>query len=396
MTALLPLFRSWTWPLMVLALAACGGGGGDASPIPPLQRQLYLEPVTVGGLPAVDRVAIGYSSSCMLTPAGEAWCWGSNEYGKLGAATTLTCSGGTIPCSWQPVRAAAPLRFGALSLSLRHGCGIAVDGQAHCWGFGVGGQLGDGRSLDSATPVVVAGGHRFVQIDAGDTSLLSCALDAAGAAWCWGPAGGGALGNGTTDMANRPVQVQSALPLVSIGVGEDHACALDATGQAWCWGRNTYGKLGLGMTGAALTPATVSGSPPLVALAIGGQFSCGLDHAGAAWCWGFAGALGDGGASHRNLPTAVAGGHVFASLSAGYQHACGLKSDGQAWCWGGIGLAGHGSEDAAAFPVAVAGGHRFRALQAGGVATCGITLAGTPMCWGSNSQGAVGQNNVDP
>ena len=33
-----------------------------------------------------------------------------------------------------------PLRFAALSPGLSHSCGIDVDGQAWCWGFGQGGQ----------------------------------------------------------------------------------------------------------------------------------------------------------------------------------------------------------------------------------------------------------------
>ncbi len=376
-------------------LAACGGGGGE-QPQTPQQRRLYLEPVAVSTALAFDRVAMGYSSSCMLTAAGEAWCWGSNEYGKLGATTTLRCTGGTVPCSWQPVRSAAPLQFDALSLSLRHGCGLDGAGVLRCWGFGIGGQLGDGRSADSLLPVEVAGGHVFTRIDAGDTGLLSCALDAAGAAWCWGPAGGGALGNGTTDMSSVPVRVTETMPFASIGVGEDHACGLDATGQAWCWGRNTYGKLGLGRSGAESVPTAVIGGHRFTALVVGGQFSCGLVAAGSALGGRVLGAIADGGAAHLNAPTAVSGGHVFASLSAGYQHVCGLKSDGTAWCWGGAALAGNGSEAEVTQPAPVAGGHRFRVVQAGGVATCGLTLAGQPLCWGINSQGAVGQDNVDP
>ncbi len=56
-----------------------------------------------------DRVARGDDSSCMLTAAGEAWCWGNNEFSQLGAATARSCSGGNIACTWQPVVAGAGL-----------------------------------------------------------------------------------------------------------------------------------------------------------------------------------------------------------------------------------------------------------------------------------------------
>ena len=380
----------------IVTLAACGGGDGVRS-LTPLERQIYLEPTPISTALAFDRVAQGYDSGCMLTPTGEAWCWGSNEHGQLGAPTDKSCTSGFVACTWQPVRAQAPNRYTQLSPSRLHSCAIDIAGQAWCWGFGLGGQLGNGAAVDSAAPVAIAGGHHFVHVDAGSDGLLSCALDDAGTAWCWGPGDSGGLGNGTTNGSNVPVQVLAQQAFVSVGAGSNHACGLDATGQAWCWGRNPYGVLGRGVSGASLAPAPVTGGHQFASLAVGGNFNCGLTSAGAAWCWGFALSLGDGAlAAHSNVPVAVAGGHAFASVSAGYQHACGLTSDGTAWCWGPAALTGGGSEDESKMPVAVAGGQRFRALQAGGTATCAITLAGSPMCWGINSNGAVGQDNLGP
>lgn len=387
------------WPgrfaatLFATVLAGCGGGSSDDAPA---AQPRYLAPVAVVTALAFEQVALGYDTSCMLSTASEAWCWGSNDWGQLGAVTTQTCAGGNVACSWQPVRAVAPLRLQALSAAQTHTCGLDAAGQAWCWGFGIGGQLGDGRSMNSRAAVAVAGNHTFVQIDAGRSRLASCALDAAGVAWCWGPSGGGALGNGTAAMANRPVQVLASQPFVSVGAGDQHACALDATGQAWCWGANLNGTLGTGVPGPALRPAPVAGPIRFASLVVGGVFNCGLTAAGAAWCWGSAGSLGVASSQHRDVPVAVAGGLVFASLSAGYQHACGLQGDGTAWCWGPADLLGGGASTASADPVAVAGGHRFRRLTAGGIATCGLTLAGVPMCWGFNDTGTVGQSNVNP
>jgi alpha-tubulin suppressor-like RCC1 family protein len=384
-------------PGIVFALLVAGCGGGDPyRRLTPLERQLYLEPTPISTTLSFDRIAQGADSGCLLTPTGQAWCWGNNEHGQLGAATALSCQGGLIACSWEPVAAQAPARFTEISLSRLHGCGIDTAGQAWCWGFGVGGQLGNGANADSATPVAIAGSHRFVHVDAGNDGLLSCALDDAGAAWCWGPGDSGGMGNGTTDGSNVPVQVLAPQAFVSAGAGANHGCGLDATGQAWCWGRNPYGVLGRGVSGASLVPAAVTGGHPFAALVVGGNFNCGLTPAGAAWCWGFALSLGDGVQAHSDVPVAVAGGHVFASISAGYQHACGLTSDGTAWCWGVAALTGGGTEEESKVPVAVAGGHHFRLLRAGGTATCAITLAGSLLCWGLNSNGAVGQNNLGP
>lgn len=382
---------------LVSALLVAGCGGDDPfRRLTPLERQIYLEPTPISTALTADRVVQGYDSGCALTPKGEAWCWGDNEYGQLGAPTAKSCQSGLVACTWQPVRAQAPARFAEVSPSLRHSCGIDASGQAWCWGFGLGGQLGNAANVDSATPVAIAGNHRFVHVDAGSDGLLSCALDDLGTAWCWGPADGGGLGNGTTDGANAPVQVLAPQAFVSVGAGSNHGCGLDATGQAWCWGRNPYGVLGRGISGASLVPAPVAGGQKFASLAVGGNVNCGLTSSGAAWCWGFGPSLGDGVLAHSDVPVAVAGGHVFASVSAGYQHACGLTSDGTAWCWGPAMLTGGGTEDETKVPVAVTGGNRFGMLRAGGTATCAITLPGSLLCWGLNANGAVGQSNLGP
>ncbi len=380
---------------MSMVLAGCGVGDASRGPTG-IDMRIYRQPTALATPLALDHVAEGFETSCGLTATGEGWCWGANDHGQLGAGTTLTCSGGNTACSWRPVQVAAPMLFKELSPAQVHSCGLDLAGQAWCWGMGLGGQLGDGLSTDSTTPVAVAGGHHFVHIDAGRESLLSCALDDAGIAWCWGPAGAGTLGNGTTDAAAVPTQVLGSQPFVSIGTGGEHACALDASGQAWCWGHNHYGSLGLGVPGAALVPKPVVGALVFKSLAVGGEFTCGLTTAGAAYCWGFALSLGDGSGQHHDTPQPVSGGHAFASLTAGYQHACGLTADGSVWCWGPSALLGDGSGQETLVPMAVAGGNRFRVVQAGGVATCAISLAGKSMCWGSNALGAVGQSDVDP
>ena len=374
-----------------LLLTACGGGESTKK----LPTYIQTTPARLETMLSFSAVGLGHNHSCALTTAGEAWCWGANDYGQLGVTTTALCSGSFVPCSAVPLRVPTNLRFTSIGGSERHTCALGLDGKAWCWGFGQGGQLGDGLRRDSLVPVVVAGGHVFSALEVGG-GLLTCGLKVDGSAWCWGPGNAGGLGNNSPDGSPVPVQVLTSTLFAQIGAGSNHACGLDAAGRTWCWGRNSYGKLGTGLAEKALVPAASAGAMRFASIAVGGEHTCGVTAAGQAWCWGFTLALGNGGNAHSGEPVAVAGTAAFASLAAGYQHNCGLTADGMAWCWGPGGYCGNGTEEACTVPVATAGNLRYRQLSAGGVHTCGLGLDGLVWCWGHNANGAVGQPGVAP
>ena len=147
-----------------------------------------------------------------------------------------------MACGWQPVAAAPALRWQTISPAQRHSCRIDALGRTLCWGFGLGGQLGDGLSSNSSAPVLVAGGHRFVQVDAGRSSLLSCALDAAGSAWCWGVAI--LTGGGNEDTSKVPVAVSGSQRWRALSAGSTASCGITNGGQALCFGINSNGAVG--------------------------------------------------------------------------------------------------------------------------------------------------------
>ena len=87
----------------------------------------------------------------------------------------------------------------------------------------------------------VLAGKTLTQITAGDNHM--CALDSAGAAYCWGHNSDGELGDGSTADSSVPVAVDTSgvlagKTLTQITAGSDHTCALDSTGAAYCWGDN--------------------------------------------------------------------------------------------------------------------------------------------------------------
>ena len=67
------------------------------------------------------------------------------------------------------------------------------------------GELGDGTSTTRTTPVAVLGAISFVAVKTG--TYHSCGLTGGGTAYCWGRNREGQLGNGSTTDSYTPVRV---------------------------------------------------------------------------------------------------------------------------------------------------------------------------------------------
>ncbi|HEX2081338.1 MAG TPA: hypothetical protein VHG08_26780, partial [Longimicrobium sp.] len=251
------------------------------------------EPEQVVGGHQFTQLALGGSHSCALDGQGTAYCWGRNAWGELGTGTgrdhhapapvaggrtwKQLAAGDVRTCGittadeafcWGAYLSDVPRRvpqapvFTTITAGWEHQCGLAVDGQAYCWGLSDDGGLGRGSTeLDGdSVPEPVVGGRRFVAIDAGYS--FTCALDAAGAAWCWGSDEDGKLGNGGADAASGvPTRVAGGHVFRSIQAGREHACATTGDGSVFCWGRGYWGLLGNGSREDSPVPTRVSAVP---------------------------------------------------------------------------------------------------------------------------------------
>ena len=343
-------------------------------------------------MPELSALAAGGEYTCGIAGAGAAYCWGNNSLGQLGDGSSANSS--------TPVAVSGGLSLGALTAGSTHVCGLTGTGAAYCWGNDSVGQLGDGSNTNSPAPVAVSTSLRFSALAAGTDHTCGLATDAA--AYCWGDNAFGQLGDTSTTRSSQPVAVTGGLTFIALIAGRHHTCGLTTSGTGYCWGDNAFGQLGDSSTTNSSRPVAIAAGLTFGTLVAGLRHTCGLTAVGAAYCWGFNrfGQLGSSVSPFlRTIPTAVTGSLTFSELVAGAVHTCGLTTEGPAYCWGWnysgqLGIAG-GTGDLAGIgsPVAVSGGLRLRAITAGGGHTCGLLNDGTAVCWGNNSSGQLGDGS---
>src|SRR4029079_13053352 len=83
-------------------------------------------------------------------------------------------------------------------------CGLTAERRAYCWGSNEGGRLGDGTETQRLTPTPVSGSLSFAQVTPG---AHTCGVTTANKAYCWGDNFTGGLGGGasTPPLASRHV-----------------------------------------------------------------------------------------------------------------------------------------------------------------------------------------------
>jgi alpha-tubulin suppressor-like RCC1 family protein len=330
-------------------------------------------------------VKAGYFHACGMETGGQAYCWGENSAGQLGATHGI-----------MPGAVSGGITFANVSAGRTHSCGITASGAAYCWGSNGNGELGTGGGSANFVPASVSGGHSFAALTAGYSH--TCGVSTAGVGYCWGSNGNGELGNATNTPNNVPVAVSGGLTFSTVTPGRLFTCGLTTTGAAYCWGDNFWGELGDGTKNPRSSPVPVSGQLTFAAVSAGGFHACGLIASGAAYCWGdnTYGQLGNGTQTSTVAPVLVSGALTFATISVGNRHTCAVTTGGSAYCWGDnfTGHLGIGAPGSSPVPAAVLGGLTFASVSAGRFHTCGVTTAGAGYCWGDNGFGKLGDGTT--
>ena len=389
---------------------------------------------------ALQRTATGDEHTCVLK-AGDVWCWGEGDHGRLGYGNTLDV--GDVETPGQ----VGPVDLGAKAISItagrRHTCALLETRDVRCWGDGSHGQLGYGNTDDigdnevpASRPIVNVGPKVLAISAGGDTT---CALVASGRIRCWGFNVSGQLGQGNTERigddespASRPpVDLGDALA-IAVDVGDLHACAVLDAGTVSCWGEGVDGRLGYGNTadvGDRAAPGTkrVSLGAAAVSVSVGNRHTCALLDTGVVRCWGFGGdgRLGNGSLASigDNEPVWTAGtgfsspGTVLfgyeadgidyvqvVGVTVGGDHSCAVLDKGDVRCWGpGHAVLGvqttevigdHRSEPGTGWWSPVRLGNPALSVQLGGAHACAELADGEVTCWGAGADGRLGYGNT--
>jgi alpha-tubulin suppressor-like RCC1 family protein len=399
---------------VTVALSGCAGMG---------QESMVNDDAPAGGqTPHAD---IGVSSINSVA------AWGDNEYGQLGNGTTGGISNTPVPVS---VLDESDIK--ALAVGGFHSLALKRDGTVWAWGNNHWGQLGNGTTDDSNTPVQVkdqndpTGFLTGVQaIDAGIGHSIALKND--GTVVTWGDNGWGQLGDGTDDSSvvghdvphPYPVKVKDLngvddlTGVEAIAAGAVHSLALLEDGTVAAWGVNDLGQLGEGSNiEFSNTPREVIKLSGVEAIASGLHHSLALLPDGTVKAWGtnFNGELGYGTASKNqfsNTPGTVknADGTPLdgvKQLAGGADQPGGddtlaafslaLKVDGTVAAWGANdqGQLGDGTTTERHAPVKAANLSGIKAIAAGGGHSLALTTSGKVWAWGDNEYGQLGDGTT--
>ena len=159
-----------------------------------------LTPVAVASLSDAVQVTAGERSSCALRRTGNVACWGANELGQLGSG-----AGNNLP-NPSPILVANLDDAVNVVSGQNHTCAARRSGKVACWGSGANGDLGAATDAGFRPSFVeVVGVENAASAAAGGAH--SCATTTDNGIVCWGANDVGQLGNGMTTDSPSPVAV---------------------------------------------------------------------------------------------------------------------------------------------------------------------------------------------
>jgi alpha-tubulin suppressor-like RCC1 family protein len=338
-------------------------------------------------------IAAGAYHACSAL-SGKLRCWGDNSSGELGNGTTRK--------SLTPVAVTGlPTPILEVAASYDRTCALVSGRRVYCWGRGA--RLdSSGKPKANSTPLKVSGIPSTAHgLAVGVTH--ACVVDANDAVWCWGVNDRGQIGDGTTKARSSAVKTKSP-PAAKVVASDGYTCAVLRAGGVACWGRS-HGSAGdplnpEGLVVNSKTPLAIPGLETATDLSATGDFICVLLAGGLISAWGENdhGQLGDGTVTGRSVPAIIGGLPEAVQVVASASHACALTSDGSVFCWGrgDHGQLGDGSFAERHVPGPIVQ-PRPAAILFGGASghwTLALASEGSAFAWGRDEYGQLGNRGT--
>lgn len=319
-----------------------------------------LSPVSLV-LPArVTEVGSSNSAQYALLANGEVYAWGEGKAGQLG-------DGRTANSFTKPVRVQFPhgVRIASIATDVSPwNTALAIDTTGHAWGWGLnaGGDLCLGDTKKYLRPVrlpfwdvtALAGGGSHVTYDA-HGMLYSCGANRYGE-----------LGDGTTASSTTPVPVSGldGARVTSLVASWSDTGALLSDGRYYDWGYNRGGQVGDGGTAPAKVPFRVPLPAPVRVAAQGGSLinngqTIVLTRGGQLYAWGngMHFQLGNGASGNQQSPIRISppARVSYATVACGGATCYGVTRSGVVYAWGQgiVGEVGNGMKRPARRPVKI-------------------------------------------
>jgi gliding motility-associated-like protein len=332
-------------------------------------------------------LAGGGNHTLSIREDGTLWAWGFNAYGQLGNGNTVN--------SLSPVQIGTARNWKMVSAGIYFSMGIKTDGTLWAWGDNASGQLGDGTLTGKTVPTQIGTDTDWSFGNLGGYHTI--AVKTNGTLWAWGENGYGQLGNGNTVDQLSPVQIGSATNWQTASGGDDFTMAIQSNGTLWGFGRNNFGELGDGTTTQRIVPTLIGGATTWMNVECAQAHSIALKTDGTLWSWGYntEGALGLGSITNTLVPSQVGFANNWNSINAHYRQSIATKTDGSFWSFGynALGQLGDGTTVNRNLPVQIASSNCISG-SAGSNHTLILKGNGTIFGTGTNSAGQLGDGTT--
>jgi len=266
------------------------------------------------------QISLGYKFSVALKQDGTVWSWGQNNDGELGLGNTTEYD--------EPQQITEITeKITDVKTGYYHSIALTEKGEVYTWGYNGYGQLGNGTSENSTTPVKVTGLKNVAKIDA--YKYMTIVSTQNGEVYVWGRGYGKTpvklnFSRKIIDVAGNIVLAENrkaynltetasyGKDLIKISAGESHYLGLTSDGEVYAWGGNGYGQLGDGTNTSTYTEPTKVVTPDgkskiskIVDISAGNMYSIITDKDGKVYTFGNYGDYRTANTVHSNKPVEI-------------------------------------------------------------------------------------------